>query len=119
MPKKLVLLCHLRNAGQAVETQIMGCRALLSFCRGRFWTIFDVGQKKRGRTASFFVDWGRHTGIRREKTGLRTGISAILAQTFFFKISMIEKTEKMFFLKDKYNLSKTTHSYSDDYIVFL
>ena len=32
---------------------------------------------------------------------------------------MIEKTEKMIFLKDKSNLSKTTHSYSDDYIVFL
>lgn len=32
---------------------------------------------------------------------------------------MIEKTEKKFFLKDKSNQNKITHSHSDDYIVFL
>lgn len=32
---------------------------------------------------------------------------------------MIEKTEKMIFLKDKYNLNKITYLHSADYIVFL
>lgn len=32
---------------------------------------------------------------------------------------MIEKTEKMIFLKDKSNLNKITHSYSAEYIVSL
>ena len=75
--------------------------------------------KEEGPHGLFFCGLGRHTGIRREKTGLRTGNSAILAQTFFFKISMIEKTEKMIFLKDKSEQNKITYSYSVDYIVFL
>lgn len=32
---------------------------------------------------------------------------------------MIEKTEKMIFLKDKFNLSKITYLHSVDYIVLL
>ena len=32
---------------------------------------------------------------------------------------MIEKTEKMIFLKDKFKLNKITYSHSVDYIVLL